>query len=425
MDPMDARLGVCDVLIIGGGPAGSTAAAMLAERGRDVILLEKEAHPRFHIGESLLPHNLDIFERMGIDDTIRELGLLKPGAEIVDDATGKSVLFDFATGVDRRHTHSYHVERAEFDAALFANARKKGARTAERLRVTNVRFPAAGRAEVTAVDSGGHSLSFAPRFVIDASGRDGFLATRMNLREPDKQNDTASIFAHFYGVGHPTDHRAGCVSVHLVEDGWLWIIPLKNGRTSVGFVGTPRAIKGMGGDLRTRLFERIRLARTVAERMRRAELASEVMGAANYAYRTRRAWGDGYLMIGDAFGFLDPMFSSGVLFAMTGAELAAKVADVWLDDPGAGRALARREERCIRDAMDRLEWFVHRINDPVLRFMLLAPQNRFRMRDGLVSVLAGHLEQRADLRLPLFAFKSCYHLLRAADRIGLKVLATA
>ena len=133
---------------------------------------------------------------------------------------------------------------------------------------------------------------------------------------------------------------------------------------------------------------------TVSARMQDAELASEVMTAGNYSYRARSSWGEGYMMIGDAFAFIDPVFSSGVMLAMTAGELGANVANAWLDDPAAGTQLARRSERQLCRTMDRLSWLIYRINTPVLRGMLMAPRNRFRMRDGLVSVLAGNLDDR-------------------------------
>ncbi len=406
------------MLVIGGGPAGSTAAALLAEQGRDVVLLEKHTHPRFHIGESLLPLNLPIFDRLGIREAVEAVGVFKPGAEFVSDDTGRSVTFRFADAIDKRYTHSYQVERAPFDKLLFDNACARGARGEQGTRVTEVMLFDGEPTRVTVERPDGTVIDFAPRFVLDASGRDTFLAGRMRLLATDKNNNTAAVFAHFHGVECRTGDSAGCISVHLSEDGWFWMIPLPNEVMSVGFVGTQRAFKARTGSVHDFLFERIGRSPSVEARMRSARLCSEVMTAGNYSYRARTAWGDGYMMIGDAFGFVDPVFSSGVLLAMRGAELGAGVAHAWLDDKARGRALARRAERTMRDAMDRFGWLIYRINQPAMRHLLMTPRNNLRMRDGVVSILAGNIRRGRMPDVPLLAFKTVYHVMSLGARLA-------
>lgn len=416
----------CDVLVIGGGPAGSTAASLLAGLGRDVVLLEKDSHPRFHIGESLLPRNLAIFDRLGLREAVDRLGVLKPGAEMISDVTGKRVDFDFATGFDRTFTHSYQVRRSEFDDLLFSHAAQQRARALQETRVVAVdRVGSDGTFAVQARQKDGTVRRFAPGFVLDASGRDTFLASRLRLKQADKRNNTAAVYAYFTGVELRDDNMAGCVSIHLAEDGWFWLIPLRDGVTSVGFVGTQAAFRRRSGTPAALLQQRIDSSRTLRPRMIRASPVSEIMTAGNYSYRARRSWGDRYMLIGDAFGFVDPVFSSGVMLAMMGGVLGAEVAHAWLNDPAQGRRLARRAERKIRCGMDRLCWLIYRINEPVLRHMLMTPNNRFRMRDGVVSLLAGDFDNRGALGWSLLSFRSVYRMLSLAARLGFAVPGTA
>jgi flavin-dependent dehydrogenase len=413
---------LCDVLIVGGGPCGSTAAALLAGHGKDVVLIEKDTHPRFHIGESLLPRNLAILERLGMGEEIAAMGVLKPGAEFVSDETGKSVEYNFATGIDQEYTHSYQVKRADFDAALFANARNKGARTYERTIATDATFGRAGaRARVAAKDSDGGRHIFAPKLVLDASGRETFLATKFRLTEANRRRSTAAVFAHFRAVEPRAGRMTGYITVHLVKDGWFWMIPLPSDIMSVGFVGNQSAFKSRVASVQDFFFERVRDSPTVSARMMRAELASEVTATGNYSYCASSAYGDGYFMIGDAFAFIDPVFSSGVLLAMTAGEIGAEVAISWLDDPKTGLLLARRAERRIRNSMDKIRWFIDRINDPVFRRMFMAPSDSFQMRAGLVSILAGNLQSNWRYGVPLIAFKSVFYALSLASRVGLRI----
>ena len=408
-----------DVLVIGGGPAGSTAAATLAMQGRSVVLVEKEAHPRFHIGESLLPANLDILERLGVLDEVRRIGVHKPGAEFVSDRTGRSCAFPFAQALNKNRTHAWQVKRAELDALLFANARRKGAATLENTRVTDITFAKDARATVRARTEGGGDLTFHPRYVLDASGRDTFLAGRMRVKTMNKDNNTAAMYAHFQGVERREGELDGYISIHLAEDGWFWLIPLPGDVMSIGFVGNQTAWKGRKGTPRELFLERIASSPTVSARTRGAEIASEIFSTGNYSYRATRGCGDGFLIIGDAYGFVDPMFSTGVLMAMTAGELGAKAAHAWLDDPVKGQRLAERTNRELAQAMDRISWLIYRINDPVMRSLFMAPRNTLWMRDGIINMLAGNLRGDPRAIVPILSFKAVFHTLSALYRIGL------
>ncbi|HKT96139.1 MAG TPA: FAD-dependent oxidoreductase [Paraburkholderia sp.] len=411
-----------DVLIIGGGPAGATAAAFLAMKGRDVVLVEKEAHPRFHIGESLLPRNLDIFERLGVLDQVREIGVHKPGAEFVSDRTGRSCAFPFENALNRDRTHAWQVRRADLDALLFKHAIARGAECFERTRVTEVKLDdAGGRHVVYAQDESGGKREWHPRYVLDASGRDTFLASRMKVKTSNKYNNTAAVYAHFTGVTRREGELAGYISIHLAEDGWFWLIPLPGDTMSIGFVGNQSAWKERKGTPTDLLTERIAASPTVAARAQGAQRVSDVYSTANYSYRAREGNGNGFLMIGDAYGFVDPMFSTGVLMAMIGGELGAEVAHVWLDNPARGKKLAQATNEELAKAMDRISWLIYRVNDPVMRTLFMAPSNRLWMRDGIVNLLAGNLRGSWRAALPVMCFKGVYHVLSALHRRGIEI----
>ncbi|HEX6529795.1 MAG TPA: FAD-dependent oxidoreductase, partial [Burkholderiales bacterium] len=188
-----------EVLVIGGGPAGSTVAALLAERGRDVVLLEKERHPRFHIGESLLPLNMPLFERLGVADEVRRIGMVKHGAEFVSPWHAQPQTFQFDEQLDKSYPHAYQVRRSEFDEILFRNAARKGARTFEACKVTAVEFTSQG-ATVGARAEDGTEQRWSARFVVDASGRDTFLASRMGIKRRNKKHNSAALYGHFTGA---------------------------------------------------------------------------------------------------------------------------------------------------------------------------------------------------------------------------------
>jgi flavin-dependent dehydrogenase len=187
---------------------------------------------------------------------------------------------------------------------------------------------------------------------------------------------------------------------------------------SVGVVSNPAFFKRRRGTPRDFLLETLRGVPSVARRIAGAALVGEVTTTGNYSYASKVMHGDGWLMAGDAYAFVDPIFSSGVLLAMASAEMGSEVADAWLDDPARAAPLARAFEHKVKRAIRTLSWLIYRINTPVLRDMFMTPSNRFRMRDGLISLLAGDVHANANHQLPVLAFKAAYHALSLAHRLG-------
>src|SRR5215472_12653397 len=357
----------CDVLVIGGGPAGSTIAGLLAQKGRHVVVLEKDRFPRFHIGESLLPLNLPLFDRLGVADEIERIGVYKPGAEVVSDEHAQVTTFRFDRNPYLSVDHSYHVRRADFDKLLLDNSRRLGATVLEGTRVTEVEFGAEGSPKVTAIGPNGTPSRWFPRFVVDASGRDTLLLRRLGLRRVNKRNNTAAVFGHFRNVSHTNGSARGMITMHLFKHGWFWMIPLPDDVMSVGLVGTRSFFRTRTGDL-DRFFARaVAASPSLAERMTNAELISPLTATANYSYSSPRFSGDGYILIGDAAAFIDPLFSSGVMMAMSSAGFAADIVHVWLDDRKSGERRMRAYERKLRRGLHSLSWLIYRINNPVLR----------------------------------------------------------
>jgi flavin-dependent dehydrogenase len=408
----------CDVLVVGGGPAGSTIAALLAQKGRHVVVLEKDRFPRFHIGESLLPLNLPIFERLGVAGEVERIGVYKPGAEVISDEHDQATTFRFAHNPYLSVGHSYHVRRADFDKLLLDNSRRLGATVLEGTRVTEVELRAGGCSRITALGPDGAPSAWFPRFLVDASGRDTLLLKRLGLKRVDKRNNTAAVFGHFRNVPRRDGNAEGMITMHLFRHGWFWMIPLPDDVMSVGMVGTGSFFRTRSEDLDSFFARAVAASPSVAERMIKAEPVAPLVTTANYSYDSRRYAGDGYILIGDAAAFIDPLFSSGVMMAMSSAAFAADVVHAWLDDRKLGERLMRHYERNMRRGLSSLSWLIYRINTPLLRDIFMTSFDLFNTRNGLLTILAGDFYETSRLMAPLRRLQLVYGCLYLLSKIG-------
>jgi len=399
----------CDVVVIGGGPGGSTAAALLTRRGYKVIALEKVHHPRFHIGESLLPMNLPVFERLGVLDKVRALGVFKPGADFEADNERGYNTYAFARAIGNSPPHAYQVWRQDFDKMLYDHARECGADAREGHEVVKVEQlgPRDSRLDVRTDED--RSYSIQARYVVDASGRDAFLAAKNKLRRKNDQHQSAAIFGHFRGAQPRTGEDAGNISIYSFEHGWMWMIPLPDGVMSVGAVCRPEYLKQRKGRKTEFLLDTLKLNPALWRRVEHAKLIDdEVRVTGNYSYDASQMGGPGWVLVGDAFAFLDPVFSSGVYLAMSGAELAVEVVDAALREPAREMALLRKLEKRQRAGMARFSFFIYRFNGPVMQQMFRAPRNTWQLEQGVISMLAGDLFDTPKVLRRLKLFKLVY-----------------
>jgi flavin-dependent dehydrogenase len=400
-----------DVLVVGGGPAGSTIAALLAQRGDNVVLVEKDTHPRFHIGESLLPMNLPLFEQLGVKEAIDRIGMPKYGIEFVSPWHENTTMLDFAQSWHKSLFYSYEVRRSEFDHVLLRNAAAKGACVIEGCRIAQVEFPPDGSVVATGQDGDGRARQFAARFLVDASGRDTLLAGRLAIKQRNRCHASAAVFGHFTGARRLPGKAAGNISIFWFEHGWFWFIPLVDGTTSVGAVCTPEFMKSRGTDVSSFLASLIAQCPTLAKRLADAQMTGPAMATGNYSYRAGRMSGNNFIMLGDAYAFIDPVFSTGVYIAMKSAFLGADVVTAFLHRPGADADRARRRfETEIRDALARFSWYIYRVNTPAMRDLFMAPRNYFRMQEALLSLLSGDVFGPSPIRSRLLLFRVVFHI---------------
>jgi flavin-dependent dehydrogenase len=409
-----------DAVIIGGGPAGSTMGTLLARKGLKVAIFEQEQFPRFHVGESLLPANIPIFDRLGCHDAVRQAGFItKPGATLYDEYEGRPCTSFAFPHLPFQPASAYNVVRAEFDDLLLRHAEKAGTAVYREHAVKHTRRePDKVAIQVQAPD--GHLHEVQASLLIDASGRAAFAAKDIGKREPLPALGKVAIFAHFRAMKRERDIPEGNIRLYLVPQGWLWRIPFANRVDSVGGVLHAQVVKARSGSIEA-LFEEILTASPhLTDALAGAQRITPVHTAANFSYRVSPFVADRYVGIGDASGFIDPVFSTGVFLAMRSAELAAS--DIL-------RAFAAQDfsTRRFRRYARRLRWgtaaflpFIQRFYEPAFLDLLFTPAPPWQLDKPVLWVLSGAAFDHRPLwfRLGLNLFFGIMHMRRAARRFS-------
>jgi flavin-dependent dehydrogenase len=352
-----------DVIVIGGGPAGSTASTLVAQRGRRVELFEREKFPRFHIGESLIPQTYFVLERLNMLPKMKSSHFVKKySVQFVNQRGKLSEPFYFIDNKPHESSQTWQVRRSEFDHKMIENAREHGVNVREGVRVLEVLFEGQRAVGVRVKTEDGNEQEVRAPVVVDASGQSTMLMDRFGLRDWDPLLKKAAVWTYWKGAYRDTGRDEGATLVIQTEGkhGWFWYIPLHDDIVSVGVVAghdylfQNRASK----DYEKIYFEEVAKAPGVQPRIKNATRCDIFRAQKEYSYRARKAAGDGWVLCGDAFGFLDPLYSSGVLLALTSASMAADAICDGLDKGDTSAAQLGRWEDTFGRGMDRMRRLV-------------------------------------------------------------------
>jgi flavin-dependent dehydrogenase len=381
-----------DAIVMGGGPAGSTTAAVLAQKGRKVILLEREKFPRYHIGESLIPYTYFPLERIGMIEKLKASHFPKKySVQFVSTNGRRSVPFYFFEHFDSEAAVTWQVLRSEFDQMLLDNAREKGAEVLEETTVRELLRDNGAVSGVKAVDKNGERLEFHAPMTIDATGRDAFSVTRNGWKVRDPQLNKIAIWTYYKGAMRDAGVDEGATTVAYVpEKGWFWYIPLPDDMISVGIVAEQPYLYNDTRDLSTIFHREVKNNAWIEQHLAVGQQTGPYRVTGEYSYRSRYCAADGLILAGDAFAFLDPVFSSGVFVALRSGEMAADAVDAALRDGdfSAARFMDYGTQLCYGiESMRRLVYSFYDHAFSFRKFLDAYPDRKGDMNDCLMGNL--------------------------------------